>query len=45
MEDKEIIRLFKGLGTELGSLRYEMALDRQRIAKLERLVKGLLRRS
>ena len=36
MEDKEIIRLFKGMATEISVLSYKIEADRERITKLER---------
>ena len=43
MEEKEIIRLVKGIGTEVRILRQKVEKERQRISKLERQVKEVLK--
>ncbi len=42
MENKEIIRLFKGLATEQSNLRYEMEGYKHRVTKLERQMQKIL---
>ena len=43
MEEKEIIRLVKGIGTEVRILRQKVEKERQEINKLKRRVKNLIR--